>query len=103
MIELQKEQVNDRRIDIFNSQIASLEPAPEGFEYKGFMKRRVLFPETGNDPIINGTGYTERQLRVALILQRCKDADPESFNDLLESRDRRIRRDEILQTLARAR
>lgn len=77
---------------LFQERVAALPSAPAGMEYKRFLGQPVLLPETRNDPIAEGIGYTERQLQVARELQFVKNAHPLSlFEGYLAKREKMIR------------
>lgn len=89
-------QTNNRRSrgEAFRDKVASLEYPPLGFEYKKFFGMPVLFPGTGGDPIRKGTGYTERQLEMAIQLAKVRMQYGSSmFERFIHGRDDNIRTD----------
>jgi hypothetical protein len=84
----------------FQEQVARLQPAPKGYEYKPLNNfgKPILVPETGDNPVIEGTNLTGVQKatlnEVKLTLSILVLSMHEPF---LNQRDRNIRSTVILK------
>lgn len=64
----------------------------EKMEYRRFHGQLVLLPQAGDEPIRDGTGYTQTQLEAAQLMQRTRDIfGLDVFMRLNELRERRLR------------
>lgn len=80
-------------LERFQEKINKLEPAPKGYEYKPVFGIPMLLPETGTDPLFEGTIYTKIQFFVQREVVGFLNRFPHSMHRvMLEDRDKDIRR-----------